>query len=96
MADEEFHEADEFGYEENESEDEEAEEGVASNFANNIAVENAHGGEKGSVTWGGKRVESSGRNDLTQRARRKSTESTGKRNPRTTRRKGEWGTRFWR
>ena len=52
MADEEFHEADEFGDEENECEDEKAEEGVASYFANNIAVENAHGREKGSVTWG--------------------------------------------
>jgi hypothetical protein len=53
MADEELHEANELGNEENEGKDEEAEEGVASYFASNIAVENAHG-EKGSVTWGGR------------------------------------------
>jgi hypothetical protein len=77
MADEEFHEADEFGDEENECEDEKTEEGVASYFANNIAVENAHGREKRSVTWG---VEfaSGGKRRVHHRGSRGAAEGAGK------------------
>ena len=51
MADEDLHEMDEFGDEEDEGENEEAEEGVASNFAGDVAVEDAHG-EKGECNMG--------------------------------------------
>jgi len=37
---------DKFRYEENESEDEESEKGVASNFANDVAIEDAHVGKR--------------------------------------------------
>lgn len=46
MADEELHETDELGNEEDERENEKAEEGVAGDFAGDIAIEKTHG-EKG-------------------------------------------------
>ena len=42
VADEEFHEANEFGNEQNEGKNEEAEESVTYNFPNNVAIEDAH------------------------------------------------------
>ena len=52
VADEKFHEADQLGDEENESEDEEAKKCVANDFANNVAIEDAHD-EKGQCNMGG-------------------------------------------
>jgi hypothetical protein len=43
VADENLHELDEFGDEEDEGENEEAEEGVTDNFAGDIAIEKTHG-----------------------------------------------------
>ena len=42
MADEQLHEANELGDEEDESEDDKSEEGVAENFADNVTVQYAH------------------------------------------------------
>ena len=42
VADEQLHQADEFGHEKYEGEDEESQESVADNFPNNIAIEDAH------------------------------------------------------
>jgi len=43
MTNKNLHEADKFGNEEDKSEDDEAEESVADDFAGDVAVENAHG-----------------------------------------------------
>jgi hypothetical protein len=43
VADEKLHEADELGNEEDEGENEDAEEGVADDFSNYVAIEDAHG-----------------------------------------------------
>ena len=51
MADENLHELDEFGNEENEGEDEESEEGVADDFAGDVAIEKTHG-QKGECNMG--------------------------------------------
>jgi len=51
VADEQLHQADELGYEENESEDEEAKKRVSDDFANNVAIEDAHDG-KGQCNMG--------------------------------------------
>jgi hypothetical protein len=43
MTDKELHEANEFGNEEDKGEDEESEEGMANDFTDNIAIQDAHG-----------------------------------------------------
>ena len=51
VAHEEFHQAHQLGHEQHEGEDEEAQEGVANDFANNVAIEDAHD-EKGQCNMG--------------------------------------------
>ena len=43
MPDEQIHQADKLGHEEDERKDNEAEEGMAKNFADNVTIQNAHG-----------------------------------------------------
>jgi len=51
VTNEKFHQADEFGDEENEGKDEEAKKGVTTDFTNNVAIEDAHD-EKGQCNMG--------------------------------------------
>jgi len=53
VADEELHKTNEFGYEEDEGEDQESEERVTEDFADNIAIEDAHEA-KGECNMGGR------------------------------------------
>jgi hypothetical protein len=70
MADEDLHEANELGNEEDESENEEAEEGVASDFSGDVAVEDAHG-EKGecNMGWSSHRGHGDGSTEHAERSR---------------------------